>query len=161
MAVLEKIISGGQTGADRAALDCAMEHGIPHGGWCPKGRLAEDGLIELRYKLEETPSSEYAQRTEWNVRDSQGTVVFSIAAKLSGGSQRTVAAAKKHRRPCLHLSRRVPADMAREALLRFIRQNKIRCLNVAGPRASEEPEAYRFVKQALSSAFRALGKRRS
>jgi predicted Rossmann-fold nucleotide-binding protein len=72
------IISGGQTGADRAALDFAIEHGIPHGGWCPRGRIAEDGPIPLCYSLRETPSRRYAQRTEWNVRDSHATVVFTI-----------------------------------------------------------------------------------
>ena len=77
-AMIEKIISGGQTGADCAALDFAIEHGIPHGGWCPGGRLAEDGPIDARYQLKETPSANYTQRTEWNVRDSDGTVVFSI-----------------------------------------------------------------------------------
>lgn len=80
-----KILSGGQTGTDRAALDWAIAHGIPHGGWCPKGRKAEDGPIDGRYQLQETPSSSYVERTEWNVRDSDGTVVFSIAAVLTGG----------------------------------------------------------------------------
>ena len=75
------ILSGGQTGADRAALDFAIEYGLPHGGWCPRGRLAEDGPIDERYELTETPSHRYAQRTEWNVRDSDATVVFSIARK--------------------------------------------------------------------------------
>ncbi len=74
-----KIVSGGQTGADRAALDFAIDHGIPHGGWCPRGRKCEDGTIADCYKLNETPSAEYPQRTEWNVRDSDGTVVFSMS----------------------------------------------------------------------------------
>ncbi len=73
-----KIISGGQTGADRAALDWAIRNGIPHGGWCPKGRKAEDGPIEAKYQLQETPSSKYLQRTDWNARDSDGTVIFSV-----------------------------------------------------------------------------------
>ena len=76
---LKKIISGGQTGVDRAALDFAIEHDIPYGGWCPKGRKAEDGPIGSRYLLKETPTSTYPQRTEWNVRDSDGTVIFSLA----------------------------------------------------------------------------------
>ena len=81
-----RIISGGQTGADRAALDWAIEHGIPHGGWCPLGRKAEDGRIDGRYQLNETPSSSYVLRTERNVRDSDGTVVLSISAVLTGGA---------------------------------------------------------------------------
>ncbi len=99
--MIEKIISGSQTGADRAALDWAIEHGIPHGGWCPKGRLAEDCPIDARYQLQETPGSSYLQRTEWNVRDADGTVIFSITSGLSGGSKKTLDLAKKHNKPVL------------------------------------------------------------
>jgi len=99
-----RIVSGGQTGADRAALDFAIAHGLPHGGWCPQGRKAEDGPIDARYQLQETPSENYSQRTEWNVRDSDGTVVFSLAPALTGGSKKTVDLAGKHHKPCLHLS---------------------------------------------------------
>ena len=77
---MQKIISGGQTGADRMALDWAIWHDIAHGGWCPKGRKAEDGPIEAKYILTETPSARYLQRTEWNVRDSDGTAIFSMAS---------------------------------------------------------------------------------
>lgn len=73
------IISGGQTGADRAALDFAMLHAIPHGGWCQKGRKALNGALDAKYRLKETPSDDYLQRTEWNVRDSDGTAVFTLA----------------------------------------------------------------------------------
>jgi len=73
-----KIVSGGQTGADRAALDWAIRNGVPCGGWCPKGRRAEDGAIEAKYPLKESSSRSYLQRTEWNVGDSDGTVVFSL-----------------------------------------------------------------------------------
>src|ERR1700751_3957397 len=93
-----KIVSGRQTGADRAALT----HGVECGGWCLKGRKAEDGLIDPRYPLKETPSAAYLQRTEWNVRDGDATVVFSIAATLTGGSLKTVEFARKHNRPRLH-----------------------------------------------------------
>jgi len=81
---IEKIVSGGQTGADRAALDWAIEHGIPHGGWCPKGRRAEDGPIDGRYQLQETPTANYVERTKSNARDTDGTVVFSIYISLTG-----------------------------------------------------------------------------
>src|ERR1044072_8003346 len=80
---VEQITSGGQTGADRAALDFALFHGIPHGGWCPRGRLAEDGTLQTHYELKETPGALYSQRTDWNVRDSDGTVIFTLAARLS------------------------------------------------------------------------------
>src|SRR5262245_48879825 len=75
---IARIVSGAQTGADRAALDFAIKHDIRHGGWCPKGRRAEDGQIPERYALEETPSTNYLQRTEWNVRDSDATVIISV-----------------------------------------------------------------------------------
>ena len=84
MPLIEKIVSGGQTGADRMGLDWAIWHDIPHGGWCPRFRKAEDGKIPDQYQLTETPKSDYVQRTEWNVRDSDGTLIFSLSDKLSG-----------------------------------------------------------------------------
>jgi Circularly permutated YpsA SLOG family len=101
-----KIVSGGQTGADRAALDWAMAHNVPCGGWCPKRRKAEDGPIDPKYPLKETPSASYLQRTEWNVRDSDATVLFSIEPALTGGSLKTVDFARKHKKPNLHLCAR-------------------------------------------------------
>ena len=144
-----KIISGGQTGADRSALDWAIENGIPHGGWCPKGRRAEDGPIDARYQLKETPSSDPVQRTEWNVVDSDGTVIFSIGERLSEGSLKTLEFAVKHRKPHLHLSAASKESAATE-LKKWIEQNNIRVLNVAGPRASKEPEVAGFVKEILN-----------
>jgi hypothetical protein len=149
MAGIEKIVSGAQTGADRAALDFAIEHGIPHGGWCPAGRKAEDDPIDLRYNLKETPSSGYVQRTEWNVRDSDGTIVFSIAPVLTGGSKKTIELAHKYRKPVIHIARDGGAASPARALLRFIQDNQIKVLNVAGPRASKEPEVGAFVKEVL------------
>ena len=90
-----KIVSGGQTGADRAALDWAINNGVLYGGWCPKGRTAEDGPIDSGYQLQESHSSNYLQRTEWNVRDSDGTVIFSVGKRLSGNSFETLDAALK------------------------------------------------------------------
>jgi hypothetical protein len=146
-----RIISGGQTGADRAALDWAIEHAISHGGWCPHGRKAEDGTIEPRYQLKETPSSNYLQRTEWNARDSDGTVVFSIGPVLTGGSKKTVELARKHGKPIIHIAWDGGAALPGQELLRFIQDNKIKMLNVAGPRASKEPEVYGFVKATLET----------
>lgn len=105
MASLERIVSGGQTGADRAALDVAIRYGIPHGGWCPRGRTAEDGRLDPKYNLTQTPGESYIQRTEWNVRDSDGTVVFTLSPDASGGSLETIRFAARHGKPCLHLSR--------------------------------------------------------
>jgi hypothetical protein len=149
----QRIVSGGQTGADRAALDFAIAHGIPHGGWCPRGRKAEDGRIDGRYQLKETPSSSYVLRTERNVHDSDGTVVFSIAAVLTGGSKKTVDLAQKHHKPVIRISRDGVAASPAQALLRFIQDNKIKVLNVAGPRGSKEPEVGAFVKKVLCQAL--------
>jgi hypothetical protein len=146
------LISGGQTGADRAALDWAIKHGIPHGGWCPRGRLAEDGPIPPIYLLRETPSADYSQRTEWNVRDSDGTVIFSMADTLSGGSEATAAFARHHRKPCLHLPHRERRQHP-ETLRRFVAEQSIQRLNIAGPRASAEPEVGEFVMSLLDAAF--------
>jgi hypothetical protein len=148
-----KLISGGQSGADIAALDFAIERGIPHGGWCPHGRKAEDGTIDPRYELQETPSSGYVQRTEWNTRDSDGTVVFSIAPVLTGGSKRTVELALRHHKPVIHISRDGGPASPEQALLRFIQEHNIKVLNVAGPRASKEAEVGAFVKQVLGELF--------
>ncbi len=149
MTRIEKIVSGGQTGADRAALDFAIAHGVPHGGWCPQGRWAEDGVVERRYQLTETPSEDPAQRTEWNVRDSDGTVIFSIGPKLTGGSRLTSELAQRYGKPCLHLSRENDRDTAVGTLARFVADHQIKTLNVAGPRQSQEPEVGRFVSEVL------------
>ena len=147
-----KIVSGGQTGADRAALDWAIFHDIPHGGWCPKGRKAEDGILSVQYQLTETPSASYPQRTQWNVRDSDGTVIFTMASKLSGGSKLTADAAIKLGRPWIHLSPSSSYEPARE-LLRFLSENNIEVLNVAGTRGSKEPDVAAFVKKVPEEAF--------
>ena len=150
-----KIIAGGQTGADRATLDWAIAHGIPHGGWCPKGRWAEDGPIPARYALRETPSAEPAQRTEWNVRDSDGTVIFSIHANLSGGTLLAAQFARKYQKPLLHIFKMAGresgvGDSVKAELLRgFLQEHEIRILNIAGPRASEEAAIGKFVTEML------------
>ena len=146
---VSKIVSGGQTGADRAALDWAMENGIPLGGWCPKGRKAEDGAIPARYALQETPSANYLQRTEWNVRDSDATVIFTMREELSGGSKRTADFAQKHRKPWLHLSAVESVERCVERLVDFITQHSVRTLNVAGSRATKEPSVAEFVRAVL------------
>ena len=135
-----KIVSGGQTGADRAALDWAMANSIPHGGWCPLGRLAEDGKIDAQYNLRETPKADYLQRTEWNVRDSDATVIFSIKPILSGGSLATKDLAAAHKKPCLHLSQSCSITENAENLRKFLKEHNVRILNIAGPRASGELE---------------------
>jgi hypothetical protein len=148
------IVSGGQTGADRAALDFAIEHDIPHAGWCPRGRSAEDGSLPALYRLEETPLRKYSQRTEWNVRDSDATVVFSISRKPAGGTALTLAVACRLEKPWLHLCRDAASITESAARLRaFLFEQHVRRLNVAGPRASQEPEVAAFVRDVLQAAL--------
>jgi hypothetical protein len=152
------IISGGQTGADRAALDFAIEHDIPHAGWCPRKRLAEDGPIAPRYRLRETPSRKYSQRTEWNARDSDATLLFTIAPQVVGGTALALEWARRLGKPVLHLHRGGGAtdeatDAAAKQLLHFLAEHDIGRLNVAGPRASQEPEIGEFVRQVLRRAL--------
>jgi hypothetical protein len=149
--LVEKIVSGGQTGVDRAALDFAIEHGIPHGGWCPRGRLAEDGAIESGYELRETPDVAYPQRTAWNVRDSDGTVIFTISPVLTGGSALTRDLAAEYKKPCLHLAQQSDGGSAIAKLRQFIQRYKISTLNVAGSRLSTEPAARAFASQVLEA----------
>ena len=137
---------------DRAALDMALDLRIPCGGWCPSGRLAEDGPLGPEYPLEETPSSDYFQRTEWNVRDSDGTLILH-GGHLSGGTALTVELAARHNRPCLILElNQNPASLT---FLEWARQHRIRVLNVAGPRESGAPgigdQASAFLRTVLSS----------
>ncbi len=148
-----KIISGGQTGADRAALDWAIKRGTPHGGWCPKGRKAEDGTIDQRYHLVETPTDDYSLRTEWNVRDSDATAVFSIAKELLGGSLLTFALAEKYNKPVIHLCKQDERANHAHALRSFIDRFGISVLNIAGPRESNEPGVYQFVSGILDQAL--------
>ena len=151
--MIEKIISGGQTGADRAALDAAIDIGIPHGGWVPRGRLAEDGVVPPSYHLSEMPADNYAARTEQNVMDSDGTLILSHGP-LSGGSALTQELAGKQQRPSLHVDlNRTPAFKAAAMIVAWTNRHAIRTLNVAGPRASNDPLIYQKTKDILISAF--------
>lgn len=136
MVPLKKIISGGQTGVDRAALDLALELKIPCGGWCPQGRKAEDGVIEPIYPLQETPSEDYAQRTEWNVRDADGLLVLNYG-KVVGGTALAVEFSKKYYKPCLVIDLKEIPD--KQVFRQWLEGNKIGILSVGGPRESREP----------------------
>lgn len=148
-----RILTGGQTGVDRAVLDWALEHQFAHGGWCPRGRRAEDGTIDRRYQLHETPSKNYHQRTEWNVRDSDATLVLSVERRLGAGSKRTLEFARRYKKPFLHLHRTVPLAEGAAALRAFIEEHEIATLNIAGSRASEEPEIATFTQALLNRAL--------
>ena len=146
--MIRRIISGGQTGVDRAALDAALELKVEFGGWCPKDRRAEDGIIDRKYPLKETPKRDYAQRTEWNVRDSDATLIL-CHGKPQGGTAQTIAFAKALNKPCLILNLDLPPDL--QAARNWLSQSQIGVLNVAGPRESQSPGIYRQAKASLLS----------
>jgi hypothetical protein len=151
---IARIVSGGQTGADRGGLDAAIELGIEHGGWCPHGRLAEDGAIAARYRLTETESPEYRVRTERNVTDSDGTALFT-RGEPTGGSALTAALAKRHGRPMLHIDLDgCDDDAAGELLLEWLARHAIATLNIAGTRESGCPGLCEDVRRVLVAALR-------
>lgn len=140
------IVSGGQTGVDRAALDLALELGIPCRGWCPHGRRAEDGRIPDRYPLTETPTAEYPDRTRRNVLDSDGTLILHGKGR-SRGTELTTRLARKHGKPFLVLDLDATPDPA--AARAWAAANGVRVLNVAGPRESECPGIYEMAAEFL------------
>jgi hypothetical protein len=154
--MIKKIISGGQTGADRAALDVAIKLGIPYGGWVPKGRLAENGPIPARYKLQEMPTDSYAARTEQNVADSDGTLIIA-RGKLSGGSDYTREMALKHKKQLLYVDLKLhePLDAA-SLIASWIKLQRIEILNVAGPRTTKDPSIYRDVLTILEKTLQII-----
>lgn len=143
------IVSGAQTGADRAGLDWAISRGLPHGGWCPKGRRSEDGPIPGGYELQETPSTRYQQRTEWNVRDSDATIIFTLTDALDGGSKLTAQIAERLGKPWMHFR----PGVHEKYLAQFIARHGVRRLNVAGKRESSAPGVYAFTFESLDRCF--------
>ncbi|MYE00619.1 MAG: molybdenum cofactor carrier [Alphaproteobacteria bacterium] len=148
---VEEIVSGGQTGVDRAGLDAALALGLAAGGWCPRGRRAEDGSIPERYPLEETASAAYRVRTRLNVRDSDATLIL-CRGPLRGGTKLTADIARRMGRPLriADLSRRVQAPAAAA----WLSKHDVVRLNIAGPRESQAPgigaEARRFLMRVLA-----------
>ncbi|NJN47734.1 MAG: molybdenum cofactor carrier [Candidatus Competibacteraceae bacterium] len=152
--VLGKIVSGGQTGVDRAVLDAALDLGMPCGGWCPKGRLAEDGVIPSRYPLTETHSSKYPFRTAYNVRDSDATLILT-RGEPTGGTALTAHLAASYRKPLWVVD--LQQGLAVKPVVEWItRRPAVQVLNVAGPRESQCPgiysQAYTYL-QALLQQF--------
>lgn len=138
-----KIVSGGQTGVDRAALDAAIELKIPHGGWCPKGRRAElESVIPEKYILKETVSMEFEERTKLNINDSDGTLilVLNTSIKVTDGTLLTIKTAQEMSKPCLIMDISKECDI--ERILEWVNENNIEILNVAGPRESQAPGIY-------------------
>ncbi len=150
-----KIISGGQTGVDRAALDVAIELDILHGGWCPKGRLAEDGIISGKYQLIETSSSDINERTKLNIRDSDGTLILvpKLPITVTDGTILTIDEVKEKKKPYMMVDLSVSQDHSK--ILQWMKENNITVLNIAGPRASQVEGIYEtslvFLKQLFYS----------
>lgn len=159
-------MSGGQTGVDRAALDVALARGIPCRGWCPQGRRAEDGRIPDRYPLTETRERDYSVRTRQNISDSDGTLIVTCGA-ITGGTALTCRLARQFHRPLFVVDLReyesatpnLLGNGVLDQLEQWLRENRIRSLNVAGPRESQQPgihsRACRFLDQLLSHAAKA------
>ena len=150
---IKKIISGAQTGADRAALDFAINNDIPHGGWVPKGRKAEDGIIPARYTVQEAPTLEYSRRTELNVREADGTLILSHGA-LTGGSLLTEKLAQKYHKPCLHIDfHQTPEFQATVDIIHWLGAHRVHVLNVAGSRSSTDPKIYEATTRLLEAVW--------
>lgn len=145
-----KIVSGGQTGVDRGALDAAIELGIPHGGWCPKGRYAEDGPIPDRYQLLELASSDYKVRTEQNVIDSDGTLIL-YRERLQGGTALTNRLAKEHEKPLMRI--RIDRTIPYATIITWLVDHEIRVLNIAGPRGSSYAELHQQTCDIVKQLF--------
>ncbi|MFO8083522.1 MAG: putative molybdenum carrier protein [Desulfobacterales bacterium] len=151
--MVKKIISGGQTGADRAALDFAIKFDIPHGGWIVKGRMAEDGILDQRYMLQEIHEFSYPKRTLKNVLDSDGTLIISHGP-LTGGSDYTRKMAVSRKRPCLHIDLlQMGQFQAAEKIRTWIFDSRIEILNIGGPRQSKDSKIYDDVMGILEGAF--------
>jgi Circularly permutated YpsA SLOG family len=144
-----KIVSGGQTGVDRAALDVALNHRIECGGWCPAGRVDEFGRIPDRYPLQELEDGGFTERTLQNVKDSDGTVIIYFG-QLSGGTEQSVRFCVEQPRPQQLIdASRISAEEAAKLIADFVRKHKIQVLNIAGPRQSEWPAGYDYAYRAL------------
>ncbi|NOX33869.1 MAG: hypothetical protein GXP56_09045 [Deltaproteobacteria bacterium] len=144
--MLKKIISGGQTGADRAALDVAIKFNIEHGGWIPKGRITEQGPLPMKYQLIEMNTMDYKERTKQNIMDSNGTLIIS-RGELTGGSRLTHNFAKLVGRPNCYIDLLNTEEFEAAIFLKsFLLENNIQILNVAGPRLSRHPWIYKDVK---------------
>ncbi len=157
---LQKIVSGGQAGVDRGALDAALAAEFPCGGWAPAGRTAEDGPIAARYPLTELPGSAYEERTLKNVLDSNGTAILHSGV-LEGGTRLTQDYCVAHGKPCIVIdaSRSRPRE-AGDEIDAFVRKHGITVLNVAGPRASKWPGAHAYARKTIERLLRAGNKKK-
>jgi len=156
-----RIISGGQTGVDRAALDAALKHGIDCGGWCPAGRLDEVGRIPDRYPVRELEHGGFTERTLQNVKGSDGTVII-YSGKLSGGTEQTVRFCVEQQRPHeLIDASKISTEDAASLITDFVRKHEIEILNIAGPRRSEWPDGYDYAFRVLDIFLMSIDSRTS
>ncbi|WP_395742699.1 putative molybdenum carrier protein [Prosthecobacter sp.] len=152
-----KIISGAQTGVDRAALDAALMFGVPCGGWVPAGRVDENGIIPAHYPVHELKEGGYKQRTIQNLCDADGTFILYFE-ELEGGTEETLFRCIKLHRPYQIVNAaEVSAERAAEIALQFVRRRNISSLNVAGPRGSKRPEGYAYGLEVVCSLLARLG----
>lgn len=148
------VVSGGQTGVDRGALDAALERNFPCGGWCPSGRRAEDGRIPERYPLRELPGG-YLRRTHRNIADSDGTLVITFGMP-TGGTARTIALCKRLGKPHLVIdAAETPVVIAEDVVRKFVYARGVTKLNVAGPRASKQSRGYEYTRELVGRLIRA------
>ena len=148
-----KIVSGGQTGVDRGALDAALSVGVPCGGWCPEGRMADDGIIPDYYPLTVLESSGYRKRTKQNVQDSDATVIIYLDYIFpNGGTELTLLECIKQRKPYLLIDgNEFSIERAAKRIYSFYEKNNILILNIAGPKGSNLPQAHHYTQQVITT----------
>ncbi|MBN2615162.1 MAG: putative molybdenum carrier protein [Bacteroidales bacterium] len=147
-----KINSGGQTGVDRAALDFALEYKIPCGGWCPKGRIAEDGIIDPKYPLQEAGSSDPVVRTRLNVDDSDAVLVF-VDEKMDEGTIAAVDYAQEKEKPLFVVYLQMNLADQEEGLDQFVDEYRVHRVNIVGSRESNSPGIYHKTRYFLDELF--------
>lgn len=152
--MLKKVLAGGQTGVDRAALDVAIDLGIAHGGWCPAGRDADDGVIPEKYQLTETPELDHTVRTEYNVRDADATLMF-FRGELHGGTAYAIEMAKHAGKPAMAVSLDQDVDIA--GIVAWLKEHQVEVLNVGGQRETKNPGIYFQSRLVFSKLFEQLG----
>ncbi len=154
--MIKKIVSGGQTGVDRAALDVAIQFHIPHGGWCPKNRKAEDGIIPSSYCLQETESEDYKQRTELNICDADGTLILvtELPAAVTDGTIFMINLVQQRHKPYLIID--LSDEHHTHKVVEWLKRNDIEILNIGGPRESQRPGIYQLSFYFLAKVFKLL-----
>lgn len=157
MATKLVIITGSQPGVERAALDWALKHEFPHGGWCPKGLLGAEEPLDPRYKLKEGETENVLEAVGSNVRDAEATLVFTVAAKAAGTAQKAVSAAKKQKKPVLHVHRGILG--VSEKIVAFMDKYYVRRLHITGSADADEPGVSDWAANELEKAKGILDRR--